>query len=213
MFVIIEGPNGSGKTTLVNMFKNDGHKIYSSPNSTVLSKYLRPPCRGTDQFDNLSGFVKFLLFSAARFDEFEKIVKNKSENEMVIFDRWWMSTFVYQCILDKCVDVSFFEKTIHVDEKISLVVLLNAKPETLINRIYKERNLNPSHGFCSWTDSIDVDRMESISNIYNDELYKFLINKNIPVLKLDTTNYKQEEVYNQVKELLSEYFSKLNVNC
>ena len=198
MHICIEGPNGSGKTTLVKNLSQLGYHTLSSPNGTPLAKYLRPACRGTDQWANLSDMVKFLLFSSARCDEFDKLVKNQKET--IICDRWHFSTWVYQCRLGN-IPEKLYEMTIHPEEKIDKVILLVGDPQTLINRVILEREKNPSHGICTWTK--EKETMIRINEIYNNELPRYLTSKHIDFDLLDTTNSSIDEVQSFVEKQIS----------
>lgn len=186
--IVLEGANGCGKTTIIKSLAQQGYQTLSSPNGTLLAKHIRSACRGTDQFSDLSGFVKFLLFSAARCDEFDKLVKDN--NEVVVCDRWHISTYVYQCLLEN-IPVPLYEMTIHPEEKIDLVILLGGDPDVLIDRVIKERESNNSHGICSWTQQRET--MKEINRLYDEELPKYLDSKKIKYVKLDTTKLSMSD--------------------
>lgn len=194
-FCCIEGPNGSGKTSLINAFSEAGYSTLSSPNGTPLAKILRPACRGTEPWTDIDKRVQFLLFSAARMDEYVRCVHGK--DSVVIADRWWTSTYIYQCLLQG-LSVDFLEYTIHPDEKIDLVVLLDGEDEVLINRVFSERDNNPDHGKCKWTK--DVETMKTLIGLYRNELAKYLESKNIKVSRIDTTWLSREDVFEIVKK-------------
>lgn len=188
MFVIVEGPNGSGKTTLIKNLSSMGCKTLSSPNGTPLAKMIRPACRGADNWSDLDPKVKFMLFSAARYDEYVRIVHES--NDIVVADRWWTSTYIYQCLLEG-IDVEFLENTIHDDEKIDLVICLGGEKDILFERLKKEREKNPSHGFCSWTK--ERKKFDAIVDLY-DKLSVYLFSKGINCINIDTTCNDQDEV-------------------
>ena len=194
MFIVIEGPNGSGKTTLINNLSKKGCKTLSSPNGTPLAKMLRPACRGTGEWADLDPTIKFMLFSAARYDEYVRLVHGKKEN--VVVDRWWTSTYVYQCQLEG-VGVDFLENTIHPEEKIDLVVCLTGDKDTLVKRMEEERAKNPTHGLCTWTQ--DRKKFEKIIDLY-DSLPIYLFEKDIRSLVIDTTDMDENEVMEVVWE-------------
>lgn len=194
-FCCVEGPNGSGKTSLINAFSEAGYSTLSSPNGTPLAKILRPACRGTEPWTDIDKRVQFLLFSAARMDEYVRCVHGK--DSVVIADRWWTSTYIYQCLLQG-LSVDFLEYTIHPDEKIDLVVLLDGEDDVLINRVFSERDTNPDHGKCKWTK--DLETMKTLIGLYRNELAKYLESKNIKVLRIDTTNMSREDVFQIVKK-------------
>lgn len=196
MFIILEGPNGSGKTTLKNRFTTEpGFTTLFSPGSTDLANYLRPVCRGTDQWVGVDPHLQFLSFSTARTDEYLKIVHNNPN--IIISDRWWTSTYVYQCMLQGF-SVDFLEHTIHPKEQIDAVFILDAEPETLISRIQKERNQNPSHKICTWTK--EKETTYQLREIYKNKLPTYLTSRNIKNQTINTENYTPEEIFEYVKE-------------
>lgn len=195
-FVIIEGPNGAGKTSLIKNLQNDGFKTLSSPNGTPLAQMLRSACRGTHPYEDIDKQVQFMLFSAARYDEYLRLVHNSSED--IFADRWWTSTYVYQCCLQG-IPVDFMEYTRHKDEKIDLVVILDADNQTLLNRSTKERVDNPSHGKCRWTK--DEETQIKLFDLYRKELPAYLNSKGIRHIIVDTTAKSEDEVKRTVLEL------------
>ena len=77
-FFILEGPNGCGKTSILKKLSENGYKTLSSPNGTKLSSMLRPMCRGTDGWEDIDKHIQFLLFSAARLDEYIRLIQNEN---------------------------------------------------------------------------------------------------------------------------------------
>lgn len=189
-FVIIEGPNGSGKTSLIKKFNEHGIKTLSSPNGTPLAKHIRSACRGVDEWVGIDKHVKFMLFSAARLDEYIRLVKDSKE--LVVADRWWTSTYVYQCVLEGF-STDFLEYTIHPQEKVDLVIGLDADDEILFERVRKERELNKTHGNCSWTQ--DKETMLKIFNIYRFSLPHYLNASRIQYERIYTGNSNVDEVF------------------
>ena len=197
-FYIIEGPNGSGKTTMVKKFREkqkEGLPFVglSSPGETELGIMLRPACRGVSPWEHLEAKVQFMLFSAVRYDQYVKIVKDS--NKICVADRWWTSTYVYQC-QNEGIPVSFLEHTIHEEEKIDGVFLLVGDPDILIDRVLNERVENKSHGVCKWTQ--EKESMKNIMNIYKNDLPKFLNKRNIPVFDIDVTSLSIDEVFESI---------------
>jgi thymidylate kinase len=197
MFIVIEGANGCGKTSAIKKLASKGVKTLSSPNGTDLAKYLRSACRGSDEWTDLSDMVKFLLFSAARCDEFDKLVKD--QKELIVCDRWHLSTFVYQVILGG-IPQKLYEMTIHPEEKIDRVIIMTAHPDVLADRVIREREKNPAHGICSWTKERDT--MKRINEIYRNELPRYLETRGIIYDLIDTTNKSVEEVQSIIEVTL-----------
>lgn len=197
MFIVVDGPNGSGKTSLINSLKNDGYDTLSSPNGTPLAQMLRSACRGTEPWTDIDKKVQFMLFSAARLDEYIRLVH--SNPNIVFADRWWTSTYVYQCIIGG-ISESFLEYTKHPDEKISTVILLDAKDDILINRVQDERKKNPSHGICRWTQNIE--EQKKIISVYRNELPSYLKSKGVDCIIVDTTYMSMNDVKSRVLDLV-----------
>ena len=200
-YFVCDGPSGVGKTTLINSLKQDGYVTLSSPNETPLSKLIRPACRAVYPFEDVNPLVQFMLFSAARLDEYIRIVHNNPE--IVVADRWWTSTYVYQCILQK-VSVEFLEHTKHPEEKINLVILLDGDEDILIDRVNKEREVNSSHGKCVFTRDEELQR--EIIQIYRNELRHYLSEKNVQYEVVNTTELSKEEVKEKVKQIITHEF-------
>lgn len=196
-FINIEGPNGAGKSTILKKLAAKGYKTLISPGGTELGQYLRPVCRGTDQWKDLDKVVKFLCFSAARYDEYLKLVHGR--DEIIITDRWHFSTYVYQVCLEG-IPESFYRATIHPDEKIDLVIILSGSFDVLLKRMEDERKINVAHGKCTWTQNIDT--MKEIHRLYSVELPTYLSEHKIPYLYLNTDNYTIDQVVEQIEPCL-----------
>jgi thymidylate kinase len=194
-FFVIEGPNGAGKTTLVNNFKSRTDCLsFSSPDGTEMAKIVRPLARGVGDWATLPSFVKFLLFSAARYDEYMKLVHGQPKDKLIICDRWWTSTYVYQCC-NGDIPVDALEHTIHPQEELSGIILLDAPDEILWERTSKERSVNSAHGSCVWTANKDL--VKAIAGIYRNDFVKYISNFEIPLLKIDVSTKSAEDVYTE----------------
>lgn len=203
-FYIVEGPNGSGKTTAINKMRErskNGEPIValSSPGETELGKMLRPACRGVSPWEHLDPKIQFMLFSSVRYDEYLKIVHNSLNT--CIADRWWTSTYVYQCMYGN-ISVDFLEHTVHKEEKINGVFLLDGDPDTLISRAKEEREKNNKHGVCTWTQ--EEESMRAIISLYKNELPSYLRSKNIPITIIDVVKNSHEDVDKIIMDKITE---------
>lgn len=199
MFIVVEGPNGAGKTTLIKKLAENGYNTLSSPMGTPLAKMLRPVCRGTNPWENVDKTIQFLLFSAARYDEYINLVQNNKD--VIIADRWWTSTYVYQCLYQG-IDEKFLRYTIHHNEKIDMVILLSADTNVLIDRVFSERQKNPAHGICTWTK--DKESQYQLISLYENELPKYLDSHHIRYESIDTTHLSEADVTLEAITLIEE---------
>lgn len=194
MFIIFEGANGVGKTTLKNRFTGlPGFKTIFSPGSTPLAAVLRPVCRGTDEWKGCDSHLQLLAFSTARTDEWLKHVRGC--NDIVISDRWWTSTYVYQCMLEGF-SPEFLEYTIHKDEVVDCVYIFYAESSLLLSRLKKERLENKDHKTCTWTQQEET--TFKINQYYKNDLPHFLTHRKIPYRLIDVTNMSKDDVFNCV---------------
>lgn len=198
-FICVEGPNGVGKTSLVSALKQDGYSTLSSPNGTPLAQMLRSACRGVGEWSTLDKRVQFMLFSAARFDEYLRLVHNKKQT--IITDRWWTSTYIYQCMLQG-IEVEFLELTKHPEEKIDMVILLDGNDDELLERVKKEREANPAHGNCRWTQEQESQR--KLINLYRTELPPYLKSQNISYITINTSGKSKDEVKAEVIKIIKD---------
>ena len=99
MFITFEGCESSGKSTqaaiLKDYFLYTGHKVFltKEPGGTELAEKLRNLILSAEIKDVLT---EFLLFSAARRDHVLKIKLKLQEGYIVISDRFYDSSVVYQ---------------------------------------------------------------------------------------------------------------------
>jgi thymidylate kinase len=193
---VIEGPNGAGKSEVVKILASHGHNTFECPGATPISKMLRPLCRGEKPYEDIDPFIQMLLFGAARTDEYLRLVHNSGKKFIV--GRWWTSTYVYQ----QChagLSLEAFEATIDNREKIGAVIILMASVNTLLKRVMFERELNPKHGFCTWTRD-GKDTLTMIRSIYLHVLPAYLKQRGIRSIIIDTEILPVNEVANLVEK-------------
>ena len=101
-FITFEGAEGSGKSTQINILsehlneKKIDHIITREPGGTALAEKLREivVCENHDSIDAIT---EYLLFSAARRDHIQKVIKPAlTQGKWVICDRFYDSSLVYQ---------------------------------------------------------------------------------------------------------------------
>jgi dTMP kinase len=100
LIVEVEGISGAGKTTFIPHLKKfiEEHELsvmtLKEPGTTELGKKIRNLVLSSE-YCRLSALTQMFLFLANRSDIYNKIVKEATE-DVIIFDRFLGSTFVYQ---------------------------------------------------------------------------------------------------------------------
>ena len=135
--IALEGPNGVGKTTLADGLAkklqslNINCKVFREPGGIKESEYIRDTIMKCE--NNISNRTQLLLFFASRNNLLEYISKNEPEDEIIILDRFVLSSMVYQ---KDMVGTNKLFKFISKDKKFRLInILLDAKDEFLQDRI------------------------------------------------------------------------------
>ena len=95
VFAVFEGIDGSGKTTLVDLVKQElvkaGKKVWSTAEPTArMRKILQD---NPDSYDPVS---LFLLFTYDRYNHQREIVEKLQDHDVVISDRYILSSYAYQ---------------------------------------------------------------------------------------------------------------------
>ena len=97
MFISLEGIDGSGKTTVSRMLsdalRSRGHKVYWTREPTNQIKWNEKLRRGRDP---ASGISLFFRFTEDRFNHQNLISKHLDMGEIVICDRYLLSSYAYQ---------------------------------------------------------------------------------------------------------------------
>lgn len=99
-FVVFDGIDGSGKTTQAERFRDfcQVHglrtKLYGDPGCTSAGSKIREILLNKEM--PLVPISQAMLFAAARANLFNLIQQESAELDMVICDRWIMSTLAYQ---------------------------------------------------------------------------------------------------------------------
>lgn len=102
MYICLEGIDGSGKSTQVRLIDewlmNIGYESFtvSEPTDSEVGELLRKLLRDRNASDNIFQKVLALLFAADRMFLMEKVQKAESEGKIVISDRCFYSSIIYQ---------------------------------------------------------------------------------------------------------------------
>jgi dTMP kinase len=102
-FISFEGPEGGGKSTqiqrLAAALAEQGYAVWTTrePGGTRVGETIRPILLGQHQAVNLSAWSEALLFTAARAQLVEEVIRPRLERgELVLCDRFSDSTLAYQ---------------------------------------------------------------------------------------------------------------------
>ncbi len=148
--IVFEGVEGTGKTTIARkLFKymiNKGKKaiFLREPGGTEISEKIRKillDCKNK----NISKKTEFLLYLASRSQLiFEKIRKLLKKNYLIILDRFYLATIVYQGYA-RGLDIKFIKAInnfVIEDMKPHLTIILDASLDTIYKRIKKRKIIN-----------------------------------------------------------------------
>lgn len=101
MFVTFEGGEGCGKSTQIRLFErylkenNIDFILSREPGGTPLSGKIRALL--LESKSEMSAKTEFLLFSSARVEHVEKVIKPAlDEGKLVVLDRFYHSSYAYQ---------------------------------------------------------------------------------------------------------------------
>ena len=141
--ITFEGSEGCGKTTQITMLaqrlEGMGKKVVITrePGGTLIGEKIRALLQDPANTGEITPTTELLLFSAARAELVEQLIKPALERgEIVICDRFFDSTFVYQGIA-RSIDLQVINqlKDIAVGSlKPDLTLLLDLDPEAGIKR-------------------------------------------------------------------------------
>lgn len=169
-FIVLEGPDGVGKTTIAQEIisyinaNTNYNATYVSPLDNVpigteIKKMITLAKHAVDGYKQ----TEIALIISSMVAMIEQHLKNKNENDIVICDRWTLSTYVYQGIA-KEQDIQKVQQWIDLIDKMivpDIVILFDGEDKELDRRIY---------------DRIYRKIMKEIDGIADDEL-ELLIQK------------------------------------
>ena len=134
MYICLEGIDGSGKSTqmelLMKWLDECGYEILrvfeptNSPTGNLIREMLQNPNSTNENFQKALA----LLFAADRIILMEKIQKAEDKGKIVLTDRCFYSSMVYQNGIEWIKDINKFAK------KPDIVFLMDIDPETAISR-------------------------------------------------------------------------------
>ncbi|NCP62318.1 MAG: dTMP kinase [Alphaproteobacteria bacterium] len=149
-FITFEGGEGAGKSTQIkrlSTYLNElsvPHLLTREPGGTALAEKIRT-LLVTGKADAMDPLTEYLLFSAARRDHLEKIIKPAlTQGSWVLCDRFYDSSYVYQGLSpqkDKALDLSFmdsvYKEIAGSDFEPSLTFVFDIDPKIGLTRVQK----------------------------------------------------------------------------
>ncbi len=151
-FLAFEGIDGSGKSTLIKALREDLQKrgfqpvVTREPGGTLIGQKIRSILiEKTDYPPN--PYTEILLYYADRHQHITEVIKPSLEKgSFLISDRYWASTFAYQCG-GRQIDETFVS---HIHQKVcessldpDLWILLDLPIEISLERLMKKRKKDP----------------------------------------------------------------------
>lgn len=195
IFIVFDGPNGVGKTTVIENLKarliNEGYAttITSEPSNSNLGNLLRK------ESERLSGYGLASLVVANRYEHIEEIEILLQKYEIVLCDRYFLSTLILQGI--DGVDEDFL---ININKKIlkpDIQIVLKASQKTIQERL-KERTV---------LTRFEENNKTELELKYLENGVKVLKNLNIPMYFLNTDEDISINI-NKLIEIIQLYIKK-----
>lgn len=197
MFIVLEGIDGSGKTSvnraLSERLRNEGLSVATISEPTELIRPLLSEMTGIKD-----PLALFLFFMADRMHHQSEIGKLLETNDIVICDRYLLSSFAYQGTLISDLNGSW-DSTVkwmsHVAEHIShmpdLTLFLDVEPRLSVKRIREKRG-KPDPYF---------EDEEYLSRV-RDAYLKLLNSRSVIIDSTRELPPVEEDAYRAVKEFL-----------
>lgn len=193
MFIVGDGPDGSGKSTILTKIKKrlsddpyfKQYQIHSTmePGGTTIGQKIRQILLNEDEVP--AGLTEFLLFMADRAEHYEKKIKPLLENEfnIVISDRFWEATIVYQYLQKHIVnfyEIKFLHKLITNNLTPDLLIIFDSK--------YPHKLKGDRH------DNLGIEFRNNIRYYYKNLCS--MTNIQYPIRYIDTTNKQWDNYVN-----------------
>ena len=164
MYIVLEGIDGSGKSTQIKLLKewleNNGFNVetITEPTDMEIGRLIREYLARNDADSESMQRILGLLFAADRLMQMDKIESLEKENTVVISDRSFYSSFVYQEPLEW---VKELNKYVKVPD---LVLLLDLDVKKSVDRCDKKDKFE-NEAFLTELKQKYLDLAESYDNI------------------------------------------------
>lgn len=203
MFIVFDGPDGSGKSTLLKkvaiemqldpFFEKYAVFTTKEPGSTNIGKEIRKILLSVEETP--AGLTEFLLFLADRAEHYQRFLKPalKDEKNIVISDRYWESSIVYQCLEQKIINFNDMLKMHKIVTNFLTPDLLFIIDSEIPHGLKNDR-----------FDNIGQDFRENIRKKYHSILK--MTNLKYPKIYIDTTEQSWDQyvkdIIRHIKEII-----------
>ena len=145
MFICFEGIDGAGKSTQARMLQQalsqKGYKVeqVADPGTTKIGTAIRQILLDND--GPITPIAQMLLFSAARAELSAYVRKQMRHKTIIICDRWFLSTLVYQGVMNR-IPEKHLSDVFAMSDCVSpnLCFMLDLPPKAAKKRIGKPRD-------------------------------------------------------------------------
>lgn len=204
ILITFEGGEGCGKSTQIKNLakyfesKNLNYLISREPGGTDIGEQIREILIHSKK--DMSSKVEFMLFSAARADHIEKVVKPAlEEGKIVLLDRFYDSSYTYQGLAGDLGFEDLKQTTNFVVEGLEpdLTILFDLSYEDGMRRKQIDENLK------------NLDRIESKGKEYHDKVRQgFLHLAKIYANRFETIDAakSQTEIFEEIKNIIIKKF-------
>ena len=164
MYIVLEGIDGSGKSTQIKLLKewleNNGFNVetITEPTDMEIGRLIREYLARSDADSESMQRILGLLFAADRLMQMDKIESLEKENTVVISDRSFYSSFVYQEPLEWVKELNKYAKVP------DLVLLLDLDVKKSVDRCDKKDKFE-NEAFLTEVKQKYLDLAESYDNI------------------------------------------------
>ena len=210
-FIVLEGADCSGKTTIIQKvvakLQMSGLTVIDTlqPGGTPLGEKIRPLLL-YEKFSILP-ISELLLFLADRYQHSQLIAESLQKYQIVICDRYFYSTFVYQSLIkDVNWDLVF---QLHQQLKIfqllpDLVFFLETDPDKLYERHQKTKNQDR---FCK---NQNHQKFYQMNQFYRQVFQK--LNKYYHHLEILQNNSNPDELAENIVKIIKQRWKKHNLS-
>ena len=145
LFISFEGADGTGKTTQIKLLSkrlsDGGHKVHVTrePGGSELAENIRQTLKANPQLDSITELL--LIFAARRSHFVETITPLLNEGYIIISDRFYDSSLIYQGILKNLPieQIMSLKQMVMNDFEPDMTFILDMSAEAAIARVQSRK--------------------------------------------------------------------------